>query len=87
MTQFQDVLYIINPTAGAGALSSDDVGGDSEVSPIALTEALGTTPPPTHTHYPVPWARQQCIMGNVTQSMSPRDTPSEARVSLAERHE
>lgn len=43
--QYRDVLYIINPTADAAeGLSSDDVGGDSEVSPIALTEAPGTLP-------------------------------------------
>lgn len=53
MTQFQDVRYIINPTAEAAeGLSSDDVGGDSEVSPTALTEAPGTPPP--HTLHPLP---------------------------------
>lgn len=52
--RLQGRLEIISPIAEAAeGLSSDDVGGDSEVSPIALTEAPGTPPPPpddTHTH-------------------------------------
>lgn len=63
VTQFQDVRCIINPTAEAAeGLSSDDVSGDSEVSPLALTEAPGTPLPHLHPHPLLP-STPPCTLG------------------------
>lgn len=62
MSQLLDVVYLITPTAGGSLLWWHQwwFRGVSH----AVTETLGIPHPP-------PWARQNCIMGNVTQCISP----------------